>query len=132
MRKGAGCMRILIAVALLFLTVPAQAGIHGDVDAIPHEPRSYTTIAFPANYRTHQTSQDLLRAFAVDPAFKELRNLSHVTTYAANDPDFRHRWEARLPQVRDGRPCLIISYGDSSTPQKLIYGRDVGPGGAMS
>lgn len=121
-----------LTVAILLVCGRANAAIHGDVDAIPTEPRAFATLCFPANYQTHRTSQDLLRAFAVHPAFKELRRITHVTTYAANDPDFRHRWASRMPQVIAGRPCLVISFGDNFTPQKLIYGRDVGPGGAVS
>jgi hypothetical protein len=109
-----------------------SAAIHGDVDAIPAEPKVFATVVVPPHYKSDPTSQELLRALATHPTFLQLRRIGQFTTYAANDPDFQHRWQTdkmRLPQALE-RPCIFVCYYAQATPTPTYtYRADIGNGG---
>jgi hypothetical protein len=78
--------------------------ITGNVDELPPEPEFYTVAVFPENYGTNPDSQELLRALGTDPTLVALRRATCLQTYAANDPDFRHRFAGKNPETNPDGP----------------------------
>lgn len=101
--------KLFLIAALALLPQVALAKVGGDVNAIPQEPAAYTVVCLPDNFATDPQSQLLLRSFSIDTALVGLRNSTTVQLYTASDPDFKHRWAARLPEVsRDGKLAVIV------------------------
>lgn len=104
---------LLVLAAVVLLPQCALATVRGDVSKIPQEPSAYTIVCLPDNYASDPQSQGLLQSFATEPQLAGLRESTSVQLYTASDPDFKHRWAARLPEVtRDGKLALIVIQDD--------------------
>lgn len=114
---------IITTVLLLLCPISASAAVFGD--SLPPEPKVFTTIVLPVDHATNGQSQALMRATATDPTLVELRRLGQVSARYVNDPDFAFRWQPQktMPLVLERRvPAVLISYGNSYTPQKQVFG----------
>lgn len=111
-------IRRMLFAAIVLLPQVANAAISGNVEHVPAKPAAYTVVALPANYESDPKSQELLAAFGTNPELLKLREATTVQTYQAKDPDFQHRWAARLPQVaKDGQVAVLVVQDD-----RLVYG----------
>jgi hypothetical protein len=114
---------------------PADARIFGHVDRVPVEPSVYTIVCLPTGYTNDPLSQSILSAFGTDPTLIALRRSTCLQTYSADDPDFRHRFAHRLPEVARGKPVILVVQGNQllfgsagCTPQQIVsdlHGDDV-------
>jgi hypothetical protein len=73
------------------------------------QPASYTVLALPVNYKSDPASQDIIRGFNGSNAdLVSLRNSTKFVCYVADDPDFKHRWAAVMPQVVQGQVGVVV------------------------
>lgn len=89
-------------------------------------PSSYTIICLPSNYKQDPLSQNIIKGFTSDPTLIQLRGMTQVQTYSANDPDFRQRFAGKMPQVVQGKAAVLVVqdnqvlYGKAGVPSEQL------------
>ncbi len=107
-------MLTVLKILLLLLPLTAEAGRVEANAQLQDTPVVYTIVAVPENWKTDPVSQDLVNGFKQDPTLVALRKSTKMYSYTAANPDWKHRWAARVPQL----PTVIVMEND-----KVLYKR---------